>query len=158
MPWSPKAAILLTAQTMSCWRPQIELVVPKRMSGLTGSSGLWETAPDALDDPATLAAAVMLDAASAEERNSRRLIPGSIAFMGRSFDQPSYIQAGPRDRPRWPWHRLSSLCWRLPGDLLIPKPSQTNTGRNARATRYWAATKYTFRSTVFVAADRKSVV
>src|SRR5580693_4087314 len=67
MPCSPKAAILLTAHTMSCCLPQIELVVPYRMSGLTGSSDLWEIAPHALDGPTTLAAAVRPENARAED-------------------------------------------------------------------------------------------
>src|SRR6185312_6765365 len=86
MPCSPRAAMRLMAQTTSCWLPQMELVVPKRMSGLTGSSGLWETAADILDGATRLAAAVMPDKASAEDTNSRLLIPRSVILtdMGAS--------------------------------------------------------------------------
>src|SRR5690349_5579147 len=59
----------------------MELVVPKRMSGLTGSSGLWGAAADTLDG-ATATAAPIPESASAEERNSRRLSRGSLTFTG----------------------------------------------------------------------------
>src|SRR5947209_9842464 len=80
MPCSPGAAILLTAHTMSCCRPQMELVVPKRMSGLTGSSGVCETAPHTLDGPTALAAAVVADHASADDINSRLSSPRPVTF------------------------------------------------------------------------------
>src|SRR5260370_42283971 len=81
MPCSPRAAILLTAHARSCCRPQMELVVPKRISGLTGSSGLRETAPHILDGPTTVAAAVMPDNARAEDINSRLLSPRSATLI-----------------------------------------------------------------------------
>src|SRR5450631_4061832 len=78
IPCSPRAAIRLMAQTTSCWLPQMELVVPKRMSGLTGSSGLRETAAEMVDGATRLAAAVMPDNASAEETNSRLFVLRSV--------------------------------------------------------------------------------
>src|SRR5579871_5994703 len=78
MPCSPRAAMRLMAQTTSCWLPQMELVVPKRMSGLTGSSGLRETAADMVDGAMRLAAAVMPDKARAEDTNSRLLVLRSV--------------------------------------------------------------------------------
>src|SRR5450631_1436615 len=80
IPCSPRAAIRLMAQTTSCWLPQMELVVPKRMSGLTGSSGLRETAADIVDGATKLAAAVMPDNASAEDTNSRLFVRRSVIF------------------------------------------------------------------------------
>src|SRR5579859_6495696 len=56
----------------------MELVVPKRMSGLTGSSGLRETAADMVDGAMRLAAAVMPDKARAEDTNSRLLVLRSV--------------------------------------------------------------------------------
>src|SRR6516165_3610430 len=101
MPWSPRAAILLTAQTMSCCRPQMELVVPKRMSGLTGSSDRREAAPLALVGPTTPAAAVKPLHAMADERNSRLLSPRSVTFVdirhflaGKLFDVRSETETG----------------------------------------------------------------
>src|SRR3954467_10250684 len=78
MPCSPSAAMRLMAHTTSCWLPQIELVVPKRMSGLTGSSGLRETAADIVDDATKLAAAATPDKASAEDTNSRLFVLRSV--------------------------------------------------------------------------------
>src|SRR5579872_2591101 len=71
MPCRPRAAMRWMAHTTSCWLPQMELVVPKRMSGLTGSSGLRDTAADMVDGATKHAAAVMPDKASAEDMNSR---------------------------------------------------------------------------------------
>src|SRR5450432_578451 len=89
MPCSPRAAMRRMAQTTSCWLPQMELVVPKRMSGLTGSSGLRETAADMVDGATKLAAAVMPDKASAEDTNSRLLIPCSVIFVDMGL--PPYL-------------------------------------------------------------------
>src|SRR5688500_6920501 len=75
IPCRPSALIRFTAQTMSCWRPQIELVVPNRRSGLIGSRGLCLIAPQTCDGPKTLAAAVMAANENADDMNSRRFDP-----------------------------------------------------------------------------------
>src|SRR5690242_4035038 len=85
MPCSPKAAMRLMAHTTSCWLPQMELVVPKRMSGFTGSRDLCGTAPHILDGATKLAAAVRPDSASAEDTNSRLLILRSVVFTDMGF-------------------------------------------------------------------------
>src|SRR5712671_2167906 len=82
MPCSPRAAMRLMAQTTSCWLPQMELVVPKRMSGLTGSSGLRDAAADMVDGATKLAAAAMPDKASAENTNSRLFVRRSVILTG----------------------------------------------------------------------------
>src|SRR6516162_6601420 len=71
----------------------MELVVPKRMSGLTGSSDRREAAPHALVGPTKPAAAVNPLQAMADERNSRLLSPRSVTFVdirhflaGKLFD------------------------------------------------------------------------
>src|SRR5690242_17385412 len=84
------------AHSISCWVPQRELVVPNRMSGLTGSSGLWVTAPHTLDGPARLAAAVMPPSASAYETNSRLLTPCGVTL---SDMKASFSEVGRRRAP-----------------------------------------------------------
>src|ERR1051325_4728740 len=96
MPCRPKAEILFTAHKMSCWPRQMELVVPKRMSGLTGSSGRCEAAAHALDDPATLAAAAIAENPRARDRNARLLSPRSVIF--KDIDPPSNAYRGYRNR------------------------------------------------------------
>src|SRR5688572_11550318 len=85
MPWSPSAATLLIAHAMSCCRPQIELVVPKKMSGLIGSSGLCLIAPHTVDGPNTLAAAVSAPSEKADDMNSRLLAPRSVVVIYRAL-------------------------------------------------------------------------
>src|SRR5438876_484415 len=75
MPCIPSAAIRLIAHSISCWLPQSELVVPKRMSGLTGSSERWDTVSHAVDDEDARGAAVTAPSASAQDMNSRLLRP-----------------------------------------------------------------------------------
>src|ERR1700722_14032318 len=58
--------------------PQIELVVPKSMSGFTGSRGLCLIlllAPQTIDGPTILAAALIPDIASADFMKRRRCTP-----------------------------------------------------------------------------------
>src|SRR6516165_683666 len=80
MPCKPRAAILLTAHTKSCCLPQIELVVPKRMSGFTGSSDFRGAEPQAWNGSIQLAATVKPEKARAEDKNSRLLSLRSERF------------------------------------------------------------------------------
>src|SRR6266542_2190985 len=113
MPCIPSAAIRLIAHSMSCCPPHSELVLPNRMSGLTGSSGRCRTAPHTWDGSMTLAATVMPPHASADDRKSRRFRPRSATvvdmcylrelvfekriLLDQSFDEPSILADGHDD-------------------------------------------------------------
>src|SRR5688572_22863088 len=98
MPCSPSAAILFIAHCRSRWPLQRELVLPNRMSGLTGSSGLCDTAPHTFEGPTTLAAAVMAASARADDMNSRRFDPRSPTLADIA---PSFLDSG---------------CWHINGE------------------------------------------
>src|SRR6266851_3173203 len=93
MPCIPSAAIRLIAHSMSCCPLQRELVLPKRMSGLTGSRERCDTAPHTLDGPTTLAAAVRLPNVSAHDRKSRLLRRRSVIFLDMDTSKPRAMLA-----------------------------------------------------------------
>src|SRR5688572_14106743 len=96
MPCNPSAGILLIAHSMLRTEPHRELVLPKSMSGLTGSSGLCVTAAHTLDGRTTLAAVVKPPNASAYDMKSRLLKPRPVTLGDMDASLPDVVCRFPR--------------------------------------------------------------